>query len=378
MRSARRPHSSRRLAVTRAPGCRPREACGSRGDVDVRIAIVGAGIAGLGTALAAAAARHRRDAVRGGGDARRPQPHRGRHARRHARIRSTPASSSSTRAPIRACARCSRRWGSRACRATCRSRAASTARASNGAAAICPRVFAQRRNLLRPAFHRMLADILRFNRARRRWWRPALLPPCSLGDYLDARAATARRFATGTCCRWPARSGRRRGARCSTSRCRRSRASATTTASADPRPSAMAHGAGRLAHLRRADRGDAARRARCARRCCACAATSAASRSTRAARAGRALRRRRARVPQRPGARAPRRRRVARRASRARPHPLPAQPRGAAHRRGAAAARDAACGRRGTTSRPTTRAASARSPCRTSSTSCSRCRSARR
>ena len=45
-------------------------------------------------------------------------------------------------------------------------------------------VFAQRRNLLRPSFHRMLRDILRFNRECR-----ALLedgaPDPSLGDYLS-------------------------------------------------------------------------------------------------------------------------------------------------------------------------------------------------
>jgi predicted NAD/FAD-binding protein len=46
-------------------------------------------------------------------------------------------------------------------------------------------VFAQRRNLLRPSFYRMLLDILRFNRHA-----PALLEdgrqPLSLGEYLDA------------------------------------------------------------------------------------------------------------------------------------------------------------------------------------------------
>lgn len=48
-------------------------------------------------------------------------------------------------------------------------------------------LFAQRRNLLRPSFHRMLRDILRFNRQA-----PSLLQTCdnslSLGDYLQQQA----------------------------------------------------------------------------------------------------------------------------------------------------------------------------------------------
>ena len=48
-------------------------------------------------------------------------------------------------------------------------------------------LFAQRRNLLRPSFHRMLRDILRFNRQA-----PSLLQSCddslSLGDYLQQQA----------------------------------------------------------------------------------------------------------------------------------------------------------------------------------------------
>lgn len=45
-------------------------------------------------------------------------------------------------------------------------------------------VFAQPRNLLRPAFHRMLADILRFNRRTTALVAAGRLPPCSLGEYL--------------------------------------------------------------------------------------------------------------------------------------------------------------------------------------------------
>jgi predicted NAD/FAD-binding protein len=47
-------------------------------------------------------------------------------------------------------------------------------------------LFAQRRNLLRPSFHRMVRDILHFNRTA-----PALLqnrhPDCTLGDYVTAQ-----------------------------------------------------------------------------------------------------------------------------------------------------------------------------------------------
>ena len=46
-------------------------------------------------------------------------------------------------------------------------------------------VFAQRRNLVRPAFHRMLADILRFNRRTSALLAADALPSGSLGDYLE-------------------------------------------------------------------------------------------------------------------------------------------------------------------------------------------------
>ena len=47
-------------------------------------------------------------------------------------------------------------------------------------------VFAQKRNLVRPAFLRMLADILRFNREAPHWLERGDDPDASLGDYLDA------------------------------------------------------------------------------------------------------------------------------------------------------------------------------------------------
>lgn len=47
-------------------------------------------------------------------------------------------------------------------------------------------VFAQRRNLLRPAFHGMLADILRFNRETTRMAAGGDTPALSLGEYLAA------------------------------------------------------------------------------------------------------------------------------------------------------------------------------------------------
>lgn len=46
-------------------------------------------------------------------------------------------------------------------------------------------VFAQRRNLLRPSFWKMLADILRFNRAATRDMEDSQLKHLSLGDYLN-------------------------------------------------------------------------------------------------------------------------------------------------------------------------------------------------
>ena len=47
-------------------------------------------------------------------------------------------------------------------------------------------VFAQRRNLLRPAMWRMLADIVRFNRAATAMATGGTAPAVSLGEYLDA------------------------------------------------------------------------------------------------------------------------------------------------------------------------------------------------
>ena len=67
-------------------------------------------------------------------------------------------------------------------------------------------VFAQRGNLLRPAFLRMLADLLRFNRlatalaARRFDHRRRRHRAMTIGDFLD-RERSRRRSATGTSCR---------------------------------------------------------------------------------------------------------------------------------------------------------------------------------
>lgn len=49
-------------------------------------------------------------------------------------------------------------------------------------------VFAQRRNLLRPSMWRMLADVLRFNRAATRMAQEGGAPDMSLGEYLRANA----------------------------------------------------------------------------------------------------------------------------------------------------------------------------------------------
>ena len=103
-----------------------------------------------------------------------------------------------------------RRAGRRAAwRARCRSRAASTATGWNGPAPTSRRCSRNPANALRPSFWRMLADIARFNRERdgdgRRRSR--------CGRFRSANSSTPRtirrRFATGICCRWPRRSGRR-------------------------------------------------------------------------------------------------------------------------------------------------------------------------
>ena len=65
-------------------------------------------------------------------------------------------------------------------------------------------VFTQRRNLLRPAFLRMLADILRFNRVNRRprWpWKDATRNSPNRSAIFSRAKNSRRRFATGICCR---------------------------------------------------------------------------------------------------------------------------------------------------------------------------------
>jgi predicted NAD/FAD-binding protein len=89
--------------------------------------------------------------------------------------------------------------------------------------------FAQRRNLVSPRFISMLADIVRFNRqATRIALGEPLSEPLSLGAFLDAMA-TVPRSASGTCCRWRRRSGRAQSTRCWPTRSPPSSASATTT-----------------------------------------------------------------------------------------------------------------------------------------------------
>ena len=76
-------------------------------------------------------------------------------------------------------------------------------------------LFAQRRNLVRPSFWRMIRDILRFNREA-----PRLLesPDDSLrlGDYLRGATATRRSSSSTTSCRWAPRSGAPARNRCAT------------------------------------------------------------------------------------------------------------------------------------------------------------------
>ena len=67
-------------------------------------------------------------------------------------------------------------------------------RASNGRAPICAALFAQPRNALRPAFWRMLADILRFNRATTALQASGDVWSISLGEYLDDGALLGAPF----------------------------------------------------------------------------------------------------------------------------------------------------------------------------------------
>ncbi len=90
-------------------------------------------------------------------------------------------------------------------------------------------VFAQRTNLVRPAFLGMLRDILRFNRETTRMAQEGTMPALSLGEYL-AIEGYSRPSATGTCCPWRRRSGPARHARCWPTRSPPSCSSATTTA----------------------------------------------------------------------------------------------------------------------------------------------------
>ncbi len=76
-------------------------------------------------------------------------------------------------------------------------------------------LFAQRRNLLRPSFHRMLLDIVRFNRAAR-------------ASY-STTCALVLRCAIITFCPWALPSGRVQPPICSSSRPGRWHASSTTT-----------------------------------------------------------------------------------------------------------------------------------------------------
>ena len=70
-------------------------------------------------------------------------------------------------------------------------------------------LFAQKRNLLRPGFHRMWCDILRFNGDATRFLAEARPHGTTLGEFLD-RQGYGRGFCRPICCRWRRRSGPRR------------------------------------------------------------------------------------------------------------------------------------------------------------------------
>ena len=160
----------------------------------------------------------------------RPHAHRGRHAGRRSRIRSTLDSSSSTTAPIRSSSRCSTSSAYRASRSemsfSCRIDAARLEWAGTNLASL----FAQPRNLLRPG---VLPDARRHPALQSRddGAAPARRD-CGRLPFANSSTRTATARAPRLV---PAADGRgdlvgARAARSSAFRCRRSSASATTTA----------------------------------------------------------------------------------------------------------------------------------------------------
>ena len=128
-----------------------------------RIAIVGAGISGL-TCAHLLHPRHEITVFeadeRAGGHTRTDR----RGDRRRRRTASTPASSSTTTATTRASSGCSSGSASSRRRPTWASRSATAAASSSTTALRANGLFARRSSLLRPSFHRMVRDLLRFNR----------------------------------------------------------------------------------------------------------------------------------------------------------------------------------------------------------------------
>ena len=90
-------------------------------------------------------------------------------------------------------------------------------------------VFAQRSNLVRPAFLAMLRHPALQPRDHAHGWRGRHADPCRSASISTWRGYS-QAFPTGTCCRWPRRSGPARRARCWPTRSPPSCSSATTTA----------------------------------------------------------------------------------------------------------------------------------------------------
>ena len=228
---------------------------GNPGEPLVRIAVVGSGIAGLGIRVPAAAAGSRGHACsrppRGSAAIRTPSTSRSDGVTHPGRHRLPRVQRPHLSAPDRAVRRTRR--GERAVGHVVLG-AQRRAPASNGPAPVSRRCSRSRATRCAPRTGGCSPTSLRFNReTTRARARGECVWSVTLGEYLDAESLLGRRSATGTWCRWPPRSGRRRA--------RDPRLPAADVRAllpqprlaADRRPPALAHGAGGARELCRRD-----------------------------------------------------------------------------------------------------------------------------